>query len=295
MKKVLAVAIFALTISATTSCDSFSGPSKSELKTTVDSLNNVLSTKDAELDEFMEIFNKVTEGFNQINIAENRVELQRDAVEGGAKNAKEKIASNISYIQKRMTENRALIAELQEKLKKSDNNSAQLKKAIQSLQNELQAKGEQIEALQSELAAKNIHIQELDSAVNSLSAERASLIAENESKSQTVAKQDKVLNSAWYVVASKKELKEMKVLTNTGLFKKGDVMEDPEVDKSAFAQIDIRNVNEISLNANNGKILTTHPENSYTLAKDDNGNMTLKINNPEEFWGVTRYLVVQVK
>lgn len=295
MKKVLAVAIFALTISATTSCDSFSGPSKSELKTTVDSLNNVLSTKDAELDEFMEIFNKVTEGFNQINIAENRVELQRDAVEGGAKNAKEKIASDISYIQKRMTENRALIAELQEKLKKSDNNSAQLKKAIQSLQNELQAKGEQIEALQSELAAKNIHIQELDSAVNSLSAERASLIAENESKSQTVAKQDKALNSAWYVVASKKELKEMKVLTNTGLFKKGDVMEDPEVDKSAFAQIDIRNVNEISLNANNGKILTTHPENSYTLAKDNNGNMTLKINNPEEFWGVTRYLVIQVK
>lgn len=295
MKKVFAAAIFTLAMSAVTSCDSFGGPSKSELKTTVDSLNTILSTKDAELDEFMEIFNKVSEGFNQISIAENRVELQRDAVEGGAKSAKEKIVSDLSYIQKRMNENRDLIAELQEKLKKSDSNSTQLKKALQSLQNELQAKEKQIVTLQSELAAKNIYIQELDSAVNSLSAERASLIADNEKKSQTLSQQEETLNAAWYVVANKKELKEMKVLTNTGLFKKGDVMEDPEVDKSAFIQIDIRNIKEISLNADDCKILTIHPESSYTLSKDKESGMILQINNPESFWNITRYLVVQIK
>lgn len=295
MKKLFSAALFVLGMSVIASCDSFSGPSKSELKAEVDSLNSVLNSKNAELDEFMGIFNKVSEGFNQISIAENRVELQRDAVENGSKNAKEKIASDIAYIQQRMKENRALIAELQDKLKKSNSNSAQLKKAIESLQKELTEKGKEIKNLQSELAAKNIRIQELDAAVSSLSEEKATLIAENESKSQTVAEQDKALNAAWYIVAGKKELKEMKVLTNTGLFKKGDVLEDSEVDKSGFAQIDIRDTNEININSKSGKVLTSHPEGSYSLVEDANGLLILKITNPESFWSVTRYLVVQAK
>lgn len=295
MKKLFSATVLVLGMSIIASCDSFSGPSKSELKAEVDSLNNVLSLKNEELDEFMSLFNKVSEGFNQISIAENRVELQRDAVENGSKSAKEKIASDIAYIQQRMNENRALIAELQDKLKKSNSNSAQLKKAIESLQKELAEKGEEIKNLQNELAAKNIRIQELDAAVSSLSQEKATLIAENESKSQTVAEQDKALNAAWYIVAGKKELKDMKVLTNTGLFKKGDVMEDSEVDKSGFAQIDIRNTNEININSKSGKVLTSHPEGSYSLVEDANGLLVIKITNPESFWSVTRYLVVQAK
>ncbi|MBQ2878882.1 MAG: hypothetical protein IJE42_08135 [Bacteroidaceae bacterium] len=295
MKKLFGAAFFVLGMSIIASCDSFSGPSKSELKAEVDSLSNELNIRNAELDEFMSIFNKVSEGFNQINIAENRVEMQRDAVENGSKSASDKIASDIAYIQKRMKENRELIAELQQKLKSSNNNSAQLKKAIESLQAELVTKGEQIKSLQSELAAKNIHIQELDAAVNSLTAEKENLLAQNEENNKTMAEQDKALNAAWYIVAGKKELKDMKVLTNTGLFKKGDVMEDVEVDKSGFVQIDIRNTNEIGLNSKSGKLLSSHPEDSYTIVEDENGLETIKITNPERFWSITRYLVVQVK
>ena len=34
---------------------------------------------------------------------------------------------------------------------------------------------------------------------------------------------------------------------------------------------------------------------SYTLEKDDKGLLTLKITNPDKFWSISKYLVIQVK
>lgn len=41
--------------------------------------------------------------------------------------------------------------------------------------------------------------------------------------------------------------------------------------------------------------MTTHPNGSYAFEKDDEGLLTLKITNPQEFWSVSKYLVIQVK
>jgi len=42
-------------------------------------------------------------------------------------------------------------------------------------------------------------------------------------------------------------------------------------------------------------LLTSHPEGSYELKKDDKGQLTLVITNPNKFWSVSRYLVIEVK
>ncbi|WP_457851642.1 Cbp1 family collagen-binding glycoprotein adhesin, partial [Bacteroides uniformis] len=175
------------------------------------------------------------------------------------------------------------------------NNSAQLKRAVESLTQELVAKTQRIEELQAELASKNIRIQELDAAVTGLSTEKEELTAENEAKAQTVAEQDKALNTAWFVFGTKKELKDQKILTNTGLFKKGQVLKDSDINKDYFTQVDIRTTKEIKLYSKDADILTTHPAGSYALEKDDKGQLTLKITNPKDFWSVSKYLVIQVK
>ena len=157
------------------------------------------------------------------------------------------------------------------------------------------AKTQRIEELQAELASKNIRIQELDAAVTGLSTEKEELTAENEAKAQTVAEQDKALNTAWFVFGTKKELKDQKILTNTGLFKKGQVLKDSDINKDYFTQVDIRTTKEIKLYSKDADILTTHPAGSYALEKDDKGQLTLKITNPKDFWSVSKYLVIQVK
>lgn len=277
------------------SCDNLSGGSKDKLKAENDSLLMELTQRNAELDEMMGTFNDISEGFRQINAAENRVDLQRGAVAEGSLSAKQQIASDIEFIRKQMEENKEQIAKLEKMLKSSKNNSAQLKRAVESLTEELVAKTQRIEELQAELASKNIRIQELDAAVTGLTATKEKLTAENEAKSKTVAEQDKALNAAWFVFGTKKELKDQKILSNTGLFKKGDVMTDSKMNKDYFTQIDIRTTKEIKLYSKDADILTTHPAGTYALEKDDKGQLVLKITKPAEFWGVSKYLVIQVK
>ena len=276
------------------SCDGFKGGSK-DLKAENDSLLIELSQRNAELDEMMGTFNEIQEGFRQINDAESRVDLQRGTITENSASAKQQIASDIEFITKQMEENKAQIAKLQAMLKSSKNNSAQLKKAVESLTQELVTKQQRIEELQAELASKNIRIQELDAAVTDLNAVKSELTAENEAKAKTVAEQDKALNTAWFVFGTKKELKDQKILSGSGLFKKGSVLKDGDINKDYFTQIDIRTTKEIKLYSKDADVLTTHPTGSYALEKDDKGLLTLRITNPKEFWSVSKYLVIQVK
>ena len=292
MKK-LAVLIVCAAVMA--SCDSFSGGSNDRLKAENDSLLMELAQRNAELDEMMGTFNDISEGFRQINAAENRVDLQRGSVAEGTPDARQQIASDIEFIRKQMEENKEQIAKLQSMLKNSKTNSAQLKKAVESLTQELNAKTRRIEELQAELASKNIRIQELDAAVTDLNAAKDELTTENEAKAKTVAEQDKALNTAWFVFGTKKELKDQKILSGSGLFKKGSVLKDNDVNKDYFTQVDIRTTKEIKLYSKDADVLTAHPAGSYTLERDSKGLLTLKIDNPKEFWSVSRYLVIQVK
>ena len=292
MKKlVLSLMAFAAVLA---SCDG-TGGNKSRLQAENDSLQAVLNERNAELDEMMGTFNEISEGFRQINAAENRVDLQRGALSEGSLSAKEQIASDIEFIRKQMEENKQQIAKLQQQLKNSRTNSAQLKKAVKTLTQELVEKTKRIEELQAELASKNIRIQELDAAVTTLTTEKETLVAENEAKAQTVAAQDKALNAAWFVFGTKKELKDQRILTNTGVFRKGDVMQDEAMNKDYFTQIDIRTTKEIKLYSKSADLLTTHPAGTYVLEEDGKGQLTLRITDPERFWSVSKYLVIQVK
>lgn len=295
MKKVfLATALLiGASSSVFVSCDSFSGPSKKELKATVDSLSTEISERDRALNESMEIFNKVSEGFRLINEAENRVNIQSGELENGKTDAKKQMVADIAFIQQKMSENRALIAELQDKLNKSNGTSAQLRKAVESLKAELEAKTAEITALREELNSKNIHIKELDDAVNNLTTIKNELTAKNTANEQSLAIQDKALNAAYYAIGSKKELKQNNILTNTGLFKRGDIMEDSNVNKDFFTQIDLRTTTSIPLGTKSAKILSTHPEGSYSLSEDESGMLTLNISDAQAFWSVTRYLVIR--
>ena len=285
MKK---LAVLFVCVATLASCDSFKGGSK-ELKAENDSLLLELSQRNTELDEMMGTFNEIQEGFRQINVAENRVDLQRGTITENAASAKQQIASDIEFITKQMEENKAQIAKLESMLKSSKNSSAQFKKAVESLTAELASKQQRIEELQTELASKNSRIQELDAAVSGLAADKENLAAENEAKAKTVATQDKDLNAAWFVFGTKSELKSQKILQS------GDVLKSADFNKDYFTQIDIRTTKEIKLYSKRAELLTTHPTGSYELAKDDKGQLILKIANPKEFWSVSKYLVIQVR
>lgn len=287
MKKLL---LLSVSVAFLTSCGNMGR--NEALKAENDSLNIVLAERDAELEGIMEAFNEVQEGFRLINEAENRVDLQSESMEG--QSASQKIREDIRFISDKLQSNRERIAELEKQLNNSKYASSQLKKTIENLKKELEAKTQQIETLQTELASKNIRIAELDDVVAGLTQSVNDLVADNKAKAEVMAGQDKALNAAWFVFGTNSELKEQKIISKKFL-QKTKILEDKEFNKDYFTQIDIRRDKEIKLYAKDAKLLTAHPEGSYELVKDEKGELTLMIVNPNKFWNVSRYLVIEVK
>lgn len=281
MKKLLVVLACA---SVLISC----GPSESErlqMNGRIDSLQAVVNQRDSEIDELMGTFNEIQNGFEQINAAEGRVALYADNYEKNSKDLQE----NMKFIQQTMEENRKKIEELQARLKSSGINAAKLQAAVYKLTSQMKAKDKEIADLRTLLANKDIQIAELGDSLTSVVAKSEEIKKAKDEVDQIASKQDELLNTAWYVYGTKKELKERKILVD------GDVLKDSSFDADYFTKIDIRNTIVIPLNSKSAKVLTTHPEDSYTLIKGANDEYTLRIKDPSAFWSVSKYLVIRVK
>lgn len=235
----------------------------------------------------MTTFNDIQEGFREINEAEGRVNIARA---GGENNAKADIMENISFIKRTMQLNKERIAKLREQLRQSSFNTSKLQATIENLNKELEAKTSQIEKLQAELEQKNAHIASQDKQITELNSNVNTLTADNAEKARAVERQDKQLNTAWYVFGTKKELRDQHILEGSSKVLKGN-----NFNKDYFTRIDIRVDKVIKLYSKSAKLLTNHPAGSYSLDKDANGMYTLRITNPTTFWSVSKYLVVVVK
>ncbi len=250
-----------------------------------DSLQQVIAQRDNEINDMMGTLNEITEGFRQISEAENRVSIVKD---GEGTNKKQQIKENIQFISNTMQRNRELIKKLQQQLRDSRFNGGELKKTIENLTQQLDEKNQQLQQLRTELDSKDIHIAELDETVNNLNTNVSNLKTESEQKSQTISDQDKLLNTAWFVFGTKKELKDQHILVG------GKVLES-NFNRNYFTKVDIRVDKEIKLYSKSARVLTMHPSSSYTLSRDANNQYILRINNPQIFWSTSKYLVVLVK
>lgn len=282
MKRFLCLA---LCVAALASCTNVKR--EKELTAQNDSLTVALNEKNMALDQAMQAIADIQEGFRAINEAEGRVSVQSQGGEGITD--AERLKEDILFIQEKMEANRKQIAELEKKLKAGGAETASLRKVLANLQQELNDKVASIAALQGELARKNIRIAELDSAVVILTGDVNALQEIAEAQQEVIEQQVDQLNTAWYVYGTTKELKEQNILN------KGEVLTSTEFNKNYFTEIDIRDDKVFPLYAKRAKLLTTHPAGSYEFTKDDDKQLTLSVLDPEAFWSVSRYLVIQVR
>ena len=252
-----------------------------------DSLQRIINEKDMELDDIMGTFNEVQEGIRRINEAEGRVTIADGSPESAS--TREVIHENMEFIQQAMQQNREMIAQLQEKLKNSSIKGTKMQQTIESLQAQIDAQAARIQELEASLAEKDALIEAQGDAIAGLSNNVASLTEENKAKTEKVQQQDKELNTAWFVFGTKNELKEQKILD------KGDVLKSGDFNKDYFTKIDIRYDKDLKFYSKSAQLLSTHPVGSYKLAKNKDGEYELHITNPQKFWSVSKYLVVQVK
>ena len=285
MKKLIAFSLFCI-LFFTVGCKQKKSSSDSLLNIEQnDSLKDIVSQRDQQINEMMATMNEIQAGFNEINEAENRVTL----INGTERvNKAQQIKEDIRFITDRMQQNRALIKKLQNQLRTTNFKGSEMKKVITNMLKQLDEKDQQLQQLRAELDAKNIHIAELDETITGLNSNVSDLQTENAQKTETINSQDVQLNTAWFVYGTRRELKDQHILQD------GKVLQ-ASFNKNYFTKIDIRVTKEIKLYSKSVKLLSTHPSSSYELNLDSNNQYVLRITTPQLFWSTSKYLVVLVK
>ncbi|MFA5046511.1 MAG: hypothetical protein WC542_11355 [Paludibacter sp.] len=273
-----------------TSCGKQSADYKA-LKAQNDSLMNAKLTLQNEVDGYFSAMNEIEQNIEKIKSTQNTISIQPVGQDLND-DVRTKINEDMAYLNDMLQANKDELSKLKAKLKKSGFKSAELESTIARLTKSLDEESQKVADLQTQLAQKDSLIAGLGTTVDNLGKNIENLSTENKVKQSKIAEQEETIHTAWYVFGTRKELKEQKIITSDGFFSPQRVLES-DFNKNYFVRIDARNTKSIPLYSTSAKILTNHPKSSYTLEKE-NGNFILLIVNPEDFWSISKYLVIEV-
>ena len=277
MKKAL---VFGSMLVATfmVSCNKPAQPADSTSDSTF--VNEVL--QEEEINRMSSLINEVSSCIDSIQMQENMIFVNQEGTTDQQKmliqlrNLKDLLARKQGQIDALTSQN----ADLSASSKKTIQN---LQKMVDFINAQLAEKSKQIESLELAVQNKDAKIDELRYGINELSKESEYLKEQN-------YQQDKELNVVYYIVGTKKELKDLGLL-KSNLFSKKILSEN--IDKSIFKVGDRRSLKTISIDDKKAKLLTNNPENSYTITSNEDGTAILEITDPEKFWSMSPYLIIQ--
>ena len=285
MRKI--VSIFAVGLLFLTACDG--GKLKqveSENVQLDDSLRVALSNQDS----LLVLLNDITDGMNQIKDLEKILGSTNDLT-AESQSRKDQIRNDMYSIQQALQERRERLAELEKKLKSSQGYNATLQKTIDNLKAEIATQDTTISTLRNDLAAAKIQIADLGTKVDSLSTTVASVTEEKVKAQEETQNVTNELNTCYYAIGTKKELKEAKII-ETGFLRKTKLLQ-ADFQQSYFTKADKRTMTVIPTQSKKAKILTNMPSDSYVI-EDEGDTKVIKVTNPERFWSLSNYLVIQV-
>lgn len=256
------------------------------LKQENQSLSKKLSDKDSTLSIFEESFTTIQQNLALISEREKSIALSQGDLKEG-EDMREDITRDIQAINNLLQENKNTITNLNQQLSKYGSETAGMKKLINQLSTDIETKEEQISYLKENLTAANFTIEILNEMLDSAEFR-------NEIQADMLQMQENELNRAYYAVGTFKELKENGVVEKDGsvIGLGGTKQLKDNFNKDYFAQVDVQTTSVIPLNASDVSIITTHPTDSYVIEGDD--TKVVKILKPNEFWSVSKYMVVMI-
>lgn len=258
------------------------------LRVRYDSLLSIGFTKDTAILSYLESFNAIQANLDSIKMAE--MIITQTATAGGEiqPDAKEQINRDINMIYEMLQQNKKTIADLRSKLKKSNAQVSSLEEMINRMTRQMEEKDVEIAQLRDKLEQMNIQIEILSSNVESLTAE-------GQAKAQVISEQTEELNTAYYVIGTKKELRDQNIITMEGGFagigRNKKMKED--FNQDYFTRVDITQLKSIPVLRKKADIITTHPAQSYKIYGEKTVD-SIVITNPKNFWSASKYLVIVI-
>lgn len=224
------------------------------------------------------------------SVSANNGLITLDTAEGAELN-KESIMGQVDALNTLIGSNQQQLNDLKKRMNSSKVKNQQLEDMIKSMEERLAQRESQIQELLKMLADKDVMIEQIIQRVDSMRVTNIEL-------TQTIVGMDEEMHEVYYVVGEAKELKEKGIVTKEGGVlglggsKKMDVA---QLDQGLYKKIDKRDLNDVPLFSKKARLISSHPEDSYTLKMGTDGQVeALVIKDKKRFWAATDYLIVEV-
>ncbi len=260
-----------------------------QLENANQSLSTQLNNRDSVINDMLTGFDEITNNLESIRQRRNLVNT-KSGESALTEDKRQAIVKDIQMMNSLLDDSKKKIAQLSAKLQKSGLQTEEFQRRIEALNKIVEVQSSDIAALKETLTQKDFQMAQLNEKMDDL---EMNLIA----KKDTILKQYDDLNRAYYANGTYKELKEKGLLAKEGgfLFLGKNKSIQGNFDGKYFTEIDISKVKTIPVNSKKAELITEHPTGSYKLI-EDNGLITyLEIEDPQEFWKISKYAVLETK
>jgi predicted nucleic acid-binding Zn-ribbon protein len=253
-----------------------------------------MQAKDSLMNDLENTFSEIEN--NLTFIKEKRSKLSIEEGEG-VKDQKKELLADITLMNTMLEESSKKIDELETKLKKSGINMRAFEKRIAALNSDISTQNNQIAELQQMIEQKDFQIAELETKITEQNEFLANQTDSLARESQRLAERTNELNTGHVAYGTFQELKEKGLLTKEGGFLGlgSNKVVNNQFDEDYFTTLDIRDTKVIPLHAKKAQVISEHPTDSYSLVEEEGQIAYLQIDNPDEFWKISKYAVIEVK
>ena len=267
-----------------------------DLESKNDSLKQAAEKKEEMINEFVSSFNEIEQNLSSIKEKEQMIRVNSKGEEL-SKGTKERINEDITSIYELLLKNRKKLKDLRSQLENSKYELEKFKKMANRLTNEVKAKNQEIDSLRNRLSELKVNVKNLNQKVETLNYDVDSLSSENKEKENIIKDKTEKMNTGYYVIGTEDELTENGVVKQSGgIFGLGSTLKlKKEFNEDYFTEIDIREKKNFPLFSKKAEIVTTHPKKAYKLTGTNRQIDSLIVENSDEFWDVSKYLVIAVK
>lgn len=257
-----------------------------------DSLQVVSNQKAEQLEMITAYIDSIAASIDSITRQE--VLLLSDRSPDGVRLTRKEIRKNLELLEALIDRQRTKIYELDSTLVVMTDSTNRLRSVISFLYLQLEEKDDEIKRMKIQIGMQSQKIRQLSGQVSTLQTDVSELSAKSLQQSEeilvqneTIALQDAMIYTAYYVVGTRKELKEKGILTPKN---KVDLS---NVDMSVCTKVDIREFSSLLIPGQKVKILSQMPSDAYRMENAAAKTQRLVITDPMQFWSTSKVLIIQ--
>jgi hypothetical protein len=212
-------------------------------------------------------------------------------------NKRQSILQSISLINSLLEDNKKKIAELSAQAEALGKEKGAIAMIAKQTRARIEKQESEINSLKQELAMAEFKVADLSVKMDEMQVANEVLLSEKNALIEANAQFDKDLNKAFFVYGTYDELRSKEIIEKKGLIggRKNTLATAFFKNRSYFSELDVREVKTVPIQGKKPKLLSFHPEGSYEIKEMPGEYSNIVILDPQEFWSVTRFLVVQVK